>query len=109
MHVWMYRMYVCMYVHMYLQYVCMYVCRHVSYVCMYVCMYVCILCMYVSSVDPSKPVVSSGSVLDLRNILHLKPNENKMKLEIEYGDDTFKLKFKSVEEVRRYGCLGVCI
>ena len=74
---------------------------------MYVCMYLMYVCMYVSSVDPSKPVVSSGSVLDLRNILHLKPNENKMK--IEYGDDTFKLKFKSVEEVRRYGCVGVCI
>eukprot|EP01036_Dinobryon_divergens_P032725 gene32725-42376_t len=51
---------------------------------------------------PSKPVLSSGTVLDLRNILHLKLAESKLKLEIDYGDDTFKLKFKSLEEVRRW-------
>ena len=41
-------------------------------------------------------------MLDLRNILHLKPVESKLKLEIDYGDDPFKLKFKLAHEVRTW-------
>ena len=53
--------------------------------------------------DPSKAVAPNGVVLDLRNILHLKSVPSKssgdqIKIEIEYGDESFKLKFKSESE-----------